>query len=334
MGNFDHLVAVQLMQILILTPVPSGSTRGNNITAERWQRMLQSQGHKVDVKRVALDPLPEDLQFVIALHGVHNSQAIENLRRQRPNLKIAICMSGTDLYRLSVEANESDVQRIHKSWEVADKIILLEPNAQKLVSKQHQQKCVVVIQSSEPIALPRTLSSDNFVVSVLGHLRPVKDPFRTASASRLLPASSQAKVIHVGAALTSTMEQQATLESTTNPRYEWLGAVSHSQALTIMVNSHLTVLSSLHEGGPSVISEAVVNRVPILTSRIRSCVGLLGEDYQGYFEVGNSQQLADLIWRAESDAEFLPELERSLDQRASRFTQESELAALKTLLEA
>ena len=43
----------------------------------------------------------------------------------------------------------------------------------------------------------------------MGHLRPVKDPFRTALAARLLPPSSRVRVLHLGAALSEEMAEQA-----------------------------------------------------------------------------------------------------------------------------
>ncbi|HIA67442.1 TPA: hypothetical protein EYN98_15570 [Candidatus Poribacteria bacterium] len=48
---------------------------------------------------------------------------------------------------------------------------------------------------------------------MIGHLRPVKDPFRVANAVRLLPASSQIKVLHAGAALSPDMESEAVAET-------------------------------------------------------------------------------------------------------------------------
>jgi len=54
------------------------------------------------------------------------------------------------------------------------------------------------------------------------------------------------------------------------------------------------------EGGANVISEAVVAGVPILASNISGSVGLLGRDYPGYFSVGNTDQLRELLLRAES----------------------------------
>jgi glycosyltransferase involved in cell wall biosynthesis len=62
------------------------------------------------------------------------------------------------------------------------------------------------------------------------------------------------------------------------------------------------------EGGANVLSEAIAASVPILASRIDGNVGILGANYPGYFEVGDTRQLARLLTRAESSSEYLAEL--------------------------
>ena len=49
--------------------------------------------------------------------------------------------------------------------------------------------------------------------------------------------------------------------------------------------------------------------VPVISSRIAGSTGLLGDDYGGYFDVGDTRQLAKLLQRAEDDAEFYGRLE-------------------------
>jgi glycosyltransferase involved in cell wall biosynthesis len=66
----------------------------------------------------------------------------------------------------------------------------------------------------------------------------------------------------------------------------------------------MRALTSVSEGGANAISEAVVAGVPVVSSHIDGSIGLLGEDYPGYFPVGDTQALADLLGRAEMDAAF------------------------------
>jgi hypothetical protein len=49
-------------------------------------------------------------------------------------------------------------------------------------------------------------------------------------------------------------------------------------------------------------------------------VGMLGDDYPGYFSVGNAAELATLVQRAASDRAFLRTLEGRCRRRAHLFT--------------
>jgi len=76
----------------------------------------------------------------------------------------------------------------------------------------------------------------------------------------------------------------------------------------MLVRSRLLVLSSRMEGGANVISEAVVEGVPVLASRISGNIGLLGARYPGYFPVGDTAALAKLLQRAITDPAFYERL--------------------------
>jgi glycosyltransferase involved in cell wall biosynthesis len=62
------------------------------------------------------------------------------------------------------------------------------------------------------------------------------------------------------------------------------------------------------EGGANVISEALAVPVPVLASKISGSIGLLGGDYPGYFPLGDTQALAQLLEKAEQDIGFYDEL--------------------------
>jgi glycosyltransferase involved in cell wall biosynthesis len=92
------------------------------------------------------------------------------------------------------------------------------------------------------------------------------------------------------------------------------------------------VLSSLSEGGANVISEAIVAGVPVLASRMDGNVGLLGAGYTGYFPIGDTQALARLLLRIESDRGFVATLHRAIARRAPLFKPDREIAAWRRLL--
>jgi glycosyltransferase involved in cell wall biosynthesis len=112
------------------------------------------------------------------------------------------------------------------------------------------------------------------------------------------------------------MATRACKEMKANKRYRWLGEQSQPRVRRILRNSSLCVLSSRIEGGANVLSEAIAASVPIIASRIDGNVGILGTDYPGYFDVGDTAQLARLLIRAETSPAFLAELKRWINRRA------------------
>jgi glycosyltransferase involved in cell wall biosynthesis len=170
-------------------------------------------------------------------------------------------------------------------------------------------------------------------VALIAHLRAVKDPLRTAEAARQLPATSRLRIVHLGAAHSPEWAAKAKAEMEVNPRYVWRGEVPRAEVARVLGRVMAVVLSSRSEGGANVISEAVVAGVPLLASRIDGTVGLLGPDYPGYFPVGDTAALAQLLGRIETDPGFLAELKRAVTQRSSLFSPEREGLAWKMLLE-
>lgn len=108
--------------------------------------------------------------------------------------------------------------------------------------------------------------------------------------------------------MTGAMAKRARKEMKVNKRYRWLGEQPQARVRQVLKKSCLCVLSSRVEGGANVLSEAIVANVPILASRIEGNVGILGADYPGYFDVGDTRHLARLLTRAETSPAFLAEL--------------------------
>jgi putative glycosyltransferase (TIGR04348 family) len=292
------------MRIGIITPAPPRSRYGNRVTAVRWARILKSLGHRVSVKQ-EYDGGRYDL--LIALHARKSHDAVKRFHQQHPESPIIVALTGTDLYR-----DLSTSPSARASLELATRIVVLQPKALDELAPDLREKTVVIYQSVE--SRPRTgrgarpsfarESRRSFDVCVIGHLRPVKNPFRAAMAARLLPRSSQIRILQIGSAMTKAMARRARAESKRNRRYRWLGEQPRWRVRRILARSQLTVLSSRMEGGANVLSESLVASVPVLASRIPGNQGVLREDYPGYFTVGDTRSLARLLKRAETDAAF------------------------------
>ena len=306
------------MRIGIITPAPARSHYGNRITALRWARILRRLGHRVSISQQYNN---EQLDLLIALHARRSYSSINRFRRQYRDSPIIVALTGTDVYR---DIHTS--RRAQQSLQLVDRIVVLQPRALRELDSSTRRKARVVYQSVEGISGLRNTgrksnrsSSGDFDVSVIGHLRPVKDPFRAALAARSLPPSSQIRIMHIGGAMTKEMEKSARREEQINPRYRWLGELSRSRTLRALAQSQLCIISSRMEGGANVVSEAIVSSIPILASRIDGNVGILGADYPGLFRVGETGELARLMTRAETNPNFLRELRRRVTNLARLF---------------
>jgi putative glycosyltransferase (TIGR04348 family) len=243
--------------------------------------------------------------LLIALHAWRSADSIARYRQARPGAPLIVALTGTDLY--GDIHTRAEAQR---SLRLADRLIVLQPLGLAELPAEVREKTRVVFQSVRVPRLPSRPPSPDFEVCVMGHLREVKDPFRTAEAARLLPAASRVRILHLGAALSAEMETQARAEEAGNSRYRWLGELPRRQALRRLARCRLLALTSRSEGGANVVSEAIAVGVPVVSSRIAGSIGLLGEDYPGYFPVGDTRALADLLGRAETNSAFLANLQQ------------------------
>jgi glycosyltransferase involved in cell wall biosynthesis len=130
-----------------------------------------------------------------------------------------------------------------------------------------------------------------------------------------LPADSKITVTHLGQAMNPQMKDLAENFNATVKRYQWIGEVSHAEALKVLSQSHLMVISSRMEGGAHVVSEAIALGIPVIASDIPGNRGLLGEDYPAYYPVADEKALATLLYRAENTPAFYALLQKHIDLR-------------------
>lgn len=288
------------MKIVIITPAGARSRYGNRNTASRWAKLLRGLGHRVTVQ-TSWDDAAADV--MIALHARRSHDSLMRFKQKYPGRPLILALTGTDLYR-DIRVNRS----AQRSMEVADRLIVLQEKGLRELSGGLRRKTRVIYQSAAAGArLPPLKRSFEVVVS--GHLRPEKDPFRAAAAARFLPEASRIRIVHMGGAMSEDMAREARAWEAREPRYRWLGELAHWQAMRRLARARLMVISSRMEGGANVVSEALAIGVPVIASRIPGNVGLLGEDYAGYYPVENERALARLLARAEGDRSFYRRLE-------------------------
>jgi glycosyltransferase involved in cell wall biosynthesis len=177
---------------------------------------------------------------------------------------------------------------------------------------------------------------------MVGHLRGEKSPQTLFEAARLLTNHLDILIDHIGEPLDADLGKQAQATAAACPNYRWLGGLAHEATRRRIQRTHVLVHASVMEGGAHVVMEAVCCGTPVLASRIDGNVGMLGENYPGYFATGDAQGMADLLLRCRADQitasqrrsdNFYLQLQTRCEQRAPLFAPQKEQAALVKLVQ-
>ena len=312
------------MKISLVTPAGTGPRSGNRVTAERWARFLRQLGHEVLVEETWGG---EGSDLMIALHTRRSHPSISRFAAGHPDRPLIVVLTGTDLYR-DIRSDED----ARDSMNLATRIVVLQEAGLAELEPRHRAKARVVYQSAEPVR-PQPRAKTFFDVCVVGNLRAEKDPFRCALAARLLPPASRVRITHAGEARSEEFAERARTLAATEPRYRWLGEVPRWRVRRLLSRARLLVQSSVMEGGANAISEALAAGVPVIASRIPGNVGMLGEDYPGYYPVEDEKALALLLERTENDTAFYESLEARCAARRPLTLPERERDSLGGLVE-
>ena len=314
------------MEISLISPAAAQSSNGNYTTAARWKRILQSLGHQVDLQQSYHD---EYCDLMIALHAWRSADAIHRFKSLFPNKPLIVALTGTDVYRFI----HSHPKTTLSSIKLADHLIGLHEKIANTIPTEQQHKLSVIYQASTLKPIREIKHKSDFAVCVAGHLREEKDSLRPAYAVRSLPSTSNIFISHFGKAHNKEWEYLARKESVSNKRYHWHGEITQSLLRIKFSHSRLLILPSRMEGGANIISEAIMCNLPVLASSIEGSIGLLGEDYLGYFEVENTNQLKELLLRCECDEVFYRALQMQCQSRRQLFSHLKEVHSWKQLLE-
>lgn len=310
------------------------SNNGNWQTARRWQQFLLDQYDVRIVKDWVADEHTAGDQVMIALHARRSATAIANWAAsatQHPQRakSLIVALTGTDLYR-DIETD----QQAQQSLALASQLIVLQDKAPEKVPDEFRHKVRVVFQSTTSRkALPK--AQRRLRVVAVGHLRDEKMPQTLMEAAVHLRQFPFIFIDHIGGALDPELAEMAQATQAACPNYRWLGALPHEATRRRIQRAHALVHTSKMEGGAHVIMEAVCSGTPVLASFMDGNVGMLGNFYPGYFEVGNSLALANLLTQLDSDLRagkpanpnkpnLTQRLQQACQQRAKLFTPERE----------
>ena len=249
---------------------------------------------------------------MIALHARRSAPSIHAWAKQQPTKPLIVVLTGTDLYRdIQTDADAK------KSLELATHLVVLQDAGVAALPAHLRSKARVIYQSA-PRLKPAVKAKQRLAAVMVGHLRDEKDPLTFINASRLCK-SKTVGFEQIGDGLDAALTKAANLAVAKQNNYSWLGGLPRSETRQRIKRAHVLVNCSLMEGGAHVILEAVQSSTPVLASRISGNVGMLGDDYAGYFGVGDAAGLAKLVDRCAAEPAFLLSLQQQCNKRAKLF---------------
>jgi putative glycosyltransferase (TIGR04348 family) len=310
-------------RVAIITPALAAAKNGNWQTARRWSEFIDTR-YAVNVS-MSIDTITAEELSPDVMIALHARRSVADIRTFAATGKpIAVVLTGTDLY-----GDTPDHPDVKESLGRADLIVVLQDEAIKLLPNHLQKKARVIYQSA-PTLNNGPIRQDTFDIAFIGHLRTEKDPDTLLHAFQSLTDQSL-RLIHVGRL--DGYQELFSNAAAKDTRIVLKGSLDHEESLSVLAGCRLMLISSRMEGGANVIIEAVNSQVPVLASRISGNVGMLGNDYPGYFSLGNSAELATLVQRSKNDPTFLELLKRCGQKRASRFLPQTEKDSVLLLVE-
>jgi glycosyltransferase involved in cell wall biosynthesis len=336
--------------VLIASPFGQTTQTGNWQTARRYADHLEDAGHAVNVlaEYDGRQPLPS-CDVAIVLHARRSREVAAALTQAA--IPFAVVLTGTDLYADLQQPDTPAFEACRQTIDEALLVVTLQSRAAEELVRilpQTADKRRVIAQAV-PLEDPSDWakrynagSGATLTWLISGHVRSEKDPltglngFLQAFPNARLEDGRETHLTHVGGARDPSAVEA--LVATTNQMppgsVTLLGARPHDEAVALMAQHHCLIQPSRMEGGALVISEAAAHRLPVLASRIDGHLGLLGEDYPGYFEVGNPADLAVLMRQFAQSADYREELRQALIQNTPALTSPLlEKTQLKSLIE-
>jgi putative glycosyltransferase (TIGR04348 family) len=275
--------------VVIVSPALADANNGNWQTAHRWASFLTDSAARVRIVKEWPDDCAPGDELMIALHARRSAPAVAAWTRMHGTSRLAVVLTGTDLYR----DIRTDAQA-QQSLRAASRLVVLQEMGVQELPVQHRAKARVIYQSV-PACEEVSKVRDRLVAVMVGHMRDVKSPQTLFDAARWLRERGDIEIHHIGRAEEEVWARRAQETAAACPRYRWLGPLPHEQTREAIRHAHVLLHTSAMEGGAHVIMEAVCSGTPVIASRVPGNVGMLGADYEGYFVHGDAATLARML---------------------------------------
>lgn len=306
------------MKIRIFKPETETLECGVNSQTDRLRRVSEKLGFEASV-------VPENYQHeantaAIFLQAVDSQPGLR--RAKAAGAKTVLILTGSDI-NVHLKGDEARKAEIFSTCDV---IVCMHPLIKRKVPKQFQDQLHFIRQSFDDSAQPATARLTK-AFSYVANIRRIKRPETVLRAADFL-RDTDLEIVHAGGVWGEEYSCWPNYNGLPHAQnYRWLGGQTHAESLALIGSSRATIVASEAEGGSNVLSEAIVLGTPVITSNNECCVGLLGSNYPGIFDIGDSRGLSELIRRAAFDEDFYSDLVARTSELRSGFTFDTEVAA-------
>lgn len=147
---------------------------------------------------------------------------------------------------------------------------------------------------SEPFPIPRRDFYPTLKILCVARLEKQKDlPTLFRAISELLRRDVLVELTIIGMGSSKVSLDKLSRDLQINDVIRW---IPKTEQVDSYYRSHnVFVLSSLYEGFGQVYLESLMNGLPVISSRNEAAVEIFGKTYPGFFEIGNSFELANKL---------------------------------------
>ena len=314
-----------MLDVLIHSPYPRQKSQGNAVTALRMKNLLAEGGLSVAIHERGDSPI--EAKCLIALNARKSAAEIFAFQERQSASVVVALLTGTDVNHPEMEDPCSDtIKALHQS----DVIVSLHGGFSHRIPDELLGKTTVIYPSVRIPDTVRHFPTSEREVVIAGNFRDEKNP------NLLIQAVGEL----VGESITFHAygdggSYQELLEKTADDYddFKLHGVQDHEVLLTKMQSASVLLNTSIEEGGANAICEAVAIGLPVVASKIDGNIGMLGQDYAGFFTSGDVGELAKLLRRIFAEKELYELLKQQVSKRAELFSYEREAAEWVALVQ-
>jgi glycosyltransferase involved in cell wall biosynthesis len=317
--------------------------RGNSLTAQRLFDGLRSRGHGVRVFSSTMDA-PEDLVSFAPdlIHSLHALQPHSWLSQTGlpGSCPWVITMTGTD-YNTEVRPEAAQVLRDARA------LVVFHAEAAECVRKRFPEFADRVYVIAQGVAVPEdtislredvrrewNVSSDDIVFFMASGLRPVKNiGYALEAFARFRQKNPRARLLLAGPCLDEQESARILAAGERLEGFSYCGELPHERVLELMQAADVFLNTSLNEGMPSAVMEAMAAGLAVVATDVTGNRTLIESMRTGVLvPLHDPRVLVEIFEMLASRAEFRRTLgSRARDEVLAHYGCEAELEALEAL---